>query len=79
MVKIRLLRLGKRNKPFYRIVATDESRKREGKPADILGFWNPSKEEFKIDKEKLGTWLKNGAQINQSVKKLIEKQHGRTA
>jgi len=73
MIKIRLSRLGKRNKPFYRIVAIDESKKREGKPRDVLGFWNPLKKEFKINQEKLEDWLKKGAVLNQSVKNLLGK------
>ena len=73
MIKIRLSRLGKRNKPFYRIVAIDESKKREGEPREVLGFWNPVKKEFKINQEKLEDWLKKGAVLNQSVKNLLEK------
>lgn len=73
MVKIRLSRLGKRNKPFYRIVAIEKTRKREGETADTLGFWNPIEKELKINKEKLERWLKMGAVMNQSVKDLLEK------
>ncbi|QLG69381.1 MAG: SSU ribosomal protein S16p [Candidatus Woesebacteria bacterium] len=73
MIKIRLSRLGKRNKPFYRIVAIDESKKREGEPREVLGFWNPVKKEFKINQEKLEDWLKKGAVLNQSVKNLLGK------
>lgn len=73
MIKIRLSRLGKRNKPFYRIVAIDESKKREGEPREVLGFWNPIKKEFKINQEKLEEWLKKGAVLNQSVKNLLGK------
>lgn len=72
MIKIRLSRLGKRNQPFYRIVAIEKGRKREGESKDVIGFWNPSKKELKINKEKLEKWLKAGAFLNQSVKKLIE-------
>jgi small subunit ribosomal protein S16 len=73
MVSIRLSRGGMKNKPFYRIVAIDKSSKREGEPLDILGYWNPVKDDFKIDKEKLDKWRSQGAQISSAVGKLIQK------
>jgi small subunit ribosomal protein S16 len=72
MVKIRLARYGKTNDPFYRIVAVDERKKRSGKSLEIIGFWNPRENSKKIDKKKLEKWIKNGAQISQAVKKLLE-------
>jgi small subunit ribosomal protein S16 len=72
MIKIRLSRLGKKNRPFYRIVAIESSRKREGKTADILGFYDPIKSKIQIDKDKLKKWLEKGAVVNESVKKLLK-------
>lgn len=74
MIKIRLARGGVKNDPFYRIVAIDERRKREGKPADILGFWNPKKQIFKIDQKKLSFWRERGAQLTKVIRKLV-KEH----
>lgn len=71
MIKIRLARLGKRNAPFYRIVAIDERSKREGRPLEVIGSFNPTKKSLKIDKEKLTTWVKKGAQMTGAVRKLI--------
>lgn len=71
MIKIRLARGGTKNKPFYRIVAIEESRKREGKPQDILGFWHPAKDIKKIDKKKLKFWLERGAKVTKAVEKLL--------
>lgn len=71
MIKIRLARGGTKNKPFYRIVAIEESRKREGKPQDILGFWHPAKGTKKIDKKKLKFWLERGAKVTKAVEKLL--------
>ena len=73
MIKIRLARHGKRNAPFYRIVAIEHRRKREGKPQDIIGFFNPSKKELRIDKKKLKSWLEKGAKMSKTVEKLINK------
>lgn len=72
MVKIRLSRQGKKNKPFYRIVAIDEQKKRSGEALEIIGYWNPVTSDFKIDKNKLKIWVEKGAQITPAVKKLIK-------
>jgi small subunit ribosomal protein S16 len=73
MVKIRLARHGKRNDPFYRIVAIESSKRREGKPLDIIGFWHPKKDTKEIDKKKYAYWVDNGAQVSQAVLELIGK------
>ncbi len=74
MVKIRLARSGVKNKPFYRIVAIDSKRKRGGKPLEILGFWQPSKNLIKIDKKKVNEWVKKGAKVTEAVKELLNKK-----
>jgi small subunit ribosomal protein S16 len=71
MVKIRLSRLGKKNDPFYRIVAIDSRLKREGIALDILGHWHPRTKVKKIDKKKVEEWVSKGAQISLGVKKLL--------
>jgi small subunit ribosomal protein S16 len=71
MVKIRLARHGKRNDPFYRIVAIDSQKKREGKNIEILGFWHPRENNKKINKKALEAWIKKGAQISPSVQNLL--------
>jgi len=73
MVKIRLARGGAKNSPFYRIVAITSTRKRGGKPLEILGFWNPATNEKKVDKKEIENWVQKGAQISDSVKVLMEK------
>ncbi len=71
MIKIRLSRLGKRNNPFYRIVAIEEGKKRDGKPADILGFWDKSNKKTEINRKKLEEWKKKGAIITKAVENLL--------
>lgn len=73
MVKIRLARHGKRNDPFYRIVAIESSKRRGGEPLDIIGYWYPKKEDKKIDKKKYDYWIKNGAQATNAVTQLVDK------
>lgn len=71
MVKIRLQRIGKKNDPFYRIVAIDQKRGRGGKALEILGHWNPKKEEKELDKKAINSWVKKGAIMSPAVKKLM--------
>lgn len=73
MVKIRLKRLGRKKRPFYRIVVTDIRNRRDGKPIEELGFYNPLSKELKLNKESATQWLAKGAQPTDSVKRLIEK------
>ncbi len=73
MIKIRLARGGAKNNPFYRIIAIDERRKREGKPLDIIGFWYPAKGDIKIDKNKVKAWIEKGAKTTKAVDKLLKK------
>lgn len=74
MVKIRLSRGGVKNKPYYRIVATDSKNKSKGKYLELIGYWQPSKDTKVIDKEKVDKWLKSGAQISPAVMKLMEEK-----
>ena len=73
MIKIRLARHGKKNDAFYKIVAIEERRKREGKALDYLGYWHPASGDKKVDKKKIQEWVKKGAQITKGAAKLIEK------
>ena len=70
-VKIRLSRVGKKNVPFYRIVAIDSRAARDGKTLEILGTYDATKNTFeKWNEAGIEAWLKTGAQMTDSVKKL---------
>ena len=75
MVKIRLKRVGAKKAPFYHIVVADSRRARDGKIIEQIGTYNPMTEPSTIvlDKEKVATWIKNGAKPTDTVKALIEK------
>ena len=73
MIMIRLSRFGRKKAPFYRVVAIDGTKKREGQPLEVLGFWNPANKETKIDGKKVAEWVKKGAQISPTVAKLLKK------
>lgn len=70
-VSIKLARFGAKKAPFYRIVAQTTRSKRDGKSLDMIGWWNPLKNEKNIDKKLLSSWVKKGAIVTPAVKKLI--------
>ncbi len=74
-VRIRLTRLGRKKKPFYRIIVADSESKRDGKFLDILGTYDPLQDpvSIKIDNEKLQDWIGRGALPTTTVKSLIKK------
>ncbi len=62
-VRIRLTRLGRKKKPFYRIIVADSESKRDGKFLDVVGTYDPLKDPavINIDNDKLQEWLGKGA------------------
>jgi len=75
MIALRLMRLGAKKRPFYRIVAIDSRKARESKAKDIIGFYDPLKEppDIKIDLEKAKYWIERGAQASKTVQSLLDK------
>ena len=75
-VKIRLRRMGAKKAPFYRIVVADSRYPRDGRFIEEIGYYNPTKDpvDVKIDAEKAKTWIKNGAQLTDTVKSILKKQ-----
>ena len=75
MVKIRLRRMGRRNRPFYRVVVADSRSPRDGKFIDIIGHYNPLTDPatVSIDGEKALKWLSYGAQPTDTVRSLLGK------
>ena len=73
-VKIRLRRMGAKKAPFYRVVVADSRYPRDGRFIEEVGTYNPLKNpaEFKVDAEKVQTWIKNGAQPTDTVKSLLK-------
>jgi small subunit ribosomal protein S16 len=74
MVRLRLMRMGSRRRPSYRVVAADSRSPRDGRFIEVVGWYNPRKEpsEIQIDREKALKWLRSGAQPSQPVRKLLE-------
>jgi small subunit ribosomal protein S16 len=73
-VKMRLMRMGKKHSPFYRVVVIDGRAPRDGRYIDLLGRYDPNQEPslIEIDTDKAIDWLKKGAQPTDAVRKLLE-------
>jgi small subunit ribosomal protein S16 len=67
MVRIRLKRLGRKKSPFYRIVVMNKRDRRNGRPIEELGYYNPMSKELKLNKESLNAWIAKGAQPSETV------------
>ena len=71
MLKIRLKRLGAKKAPTYRVIVINSTTKREGKPIQELGHYNPKTKEMKLDIVSANEWVKKGAQPTDTVKYLM--------
>lgn len=76
MVTIRLARGGSKKRPFYHLTVTDSRSARNGRFIERIGFFNPvargQEEKLRVDSERLGYWIGNGAQVSERVSKLIK-------
>ena len=72
MIRIRLQRLGRKKSPFYRIVAVDGRKKRDGATLALLGYYNPLSRELKLDKEEANAWVAKGAQFSETAERLYK-------
>jgi len=73
-VKLRLMRMGKKKQPTYRIVAADSRSPRDGRFIEIVGTYEPRSEPsvVKVDNDKAVRWLSDGAQPTETVQKLLQ-------
>jgi small subunit ribosomal protein S16 len=73
-VKLRLMRMGKKKQPTYRVVAADSRSPRDGRFIEIVGVYDPRPDpsSIRIDNDKAVDWLRKGAQPTESVRKLLE-------
>jgi small subunit ribosomal protein S16 len=72
-VKLRLMRMGKKKQPTYRIVAADSHSPRDGRFIEIVGIYGPRSDPsvIEIDNAKAIAWLEKGAQPTETVQKLL--------
>jgi len=75
LVKIRLKRMGAKQRPFYRLIVADSQSPRDGRFIDQLGYYDPLTDPatIKIDEEKVTTWLSRGAQPSDSARELLRR------
>ncbi len=72
MLKIRLKRMGAKKNPSYRIIVINSTTKREGRPVQELGYYNPKTKVMQLDKTSALDWVKKGAQPTETVAYLIK-------
>jgi len=74
-VRIRLMRMGSKRRPFYRFVVADSRGKRDGGFLDQIGYYNPIEQPQKIevDEDKVFEWLTKGAQLSDGARSLLKK------
>ena len=73
MLKLRLTRTGRKKQPTYRIVVMEHSTRRDGRPIEQVGYYNPFTKEIKVDSEKIRKWLSYGVKPTQTVNDLLKK------
>ena len=75
--KIRLKRIGRRNRPFYRIIIIDSRKRRDGSAIEQVGWYNPievnKESNYNLKEDRIIDWLKLGAQVTDPVKKLMKR------
>ncbi|MFW5845748.1 MAG: 30S ribosomal protein S16 [Planctomycetota bacterium] len=74
-VRIRLARYGRTHRPYYRVVAIDSHRPREGRANETLGTYDPllADKNISVDIERVHAWIEQGARVNESVASLLRK------
>jgi small subunit ribosomal protein S16 len=74
MLMIRLARFGAKKKPFYRVVLIEKERARNGRNLEVLGHYNPLTKPAKVllKHDRLDYWVKNGAQLSDTVQRLVK-------
>jgi small subunit ribosomal protein S16 len=71
MLTIRLSRIGKKNKPMYRLIISEKARDPYGRALEILGSYNPYTKELQAKGERIKYWLSKGSQMSPTVNNLL--------
>ena len=76
MLAIRLMRMGAKKSPSYRVVVKEKLSKRDGAYVENVGFYNPTRNpaEVRLDMERVNYWIARGAQPTDTVRNLIRQQ-----
>ena len=73
MLKLRLKRIGRKRSPAYRLVVMENTFRRDGRPIEEVGYYNPISKEFHFEVEKIQKWLSYGAKPTDIVLSLLKK------
>ena len=73
MLKLRLKRMGRKRSPSYRLVIMENMTRRDGRPIEEVGYYDPISKKYKFDSEKIRKWLNYGVQPTQTVSNLLKK------
>lgn len=73
MLKLRLKRTGRKGSPSYRLVIMESASRRDGRPVDEVGYYNPITKKYKFNIEKIQKWLKYGVKPTETVLNLLKK------
>jgi small subunit ribosomal protein S16 len=81
MLMIRLARFGAKKKPFYRVVVIEKERARDSRNLEVVGNYNPltSPETVNLKHDRIDHWVKNGAQLSDTVARLVKKHPAQAA
>jgi len=73
MLKLRLKRIGRKRAPSYRLVIMENSCRRDGRPVDEVGYYNPVSKQYNLDDSKIKKWLNSGVKPTKTVFYLLKK------
>ena len=73
MLKLRLKRTGRKRSPSYRLVIIENTSRRDGRPIEEVGYYNPITKQYKFDGEKIKKWFDCGVKPTQTVFSLLKK------
>jgi len=73
MLKLRLKRIGRKGSPSYRLVIMENTTRRDGRPIEEVGYYNPISKKSKLDKDKIKKWLTYGVKPTTTVSNLLKK------
>lgn len=73
MLKLRLKRAGRKHSPFYRLVIMENQYRRDGRPIDEVGYYNPISKQYNFEINKIKKWLRYGVKPTRTVLNLLKK------
>jgi small subunit ribosomal protein S16 len=73
MLKLRLKRIGRKRSPSYRLVIMENSTRRDGRPVEEVGYYDPISKKYNFDSKKIQIWLSYGVQPTKTVSALLKK------